>query len=796
MSQRNKSAATPARRSERLSQAGSIAQSAITTFTNGGTKSKKRAPLAKVNARKSNTYGSSGRVGQAEGLVVHATGFVEAFEEQRIDAVAREPVDDEEEEEEEEDEEDDVDELGAQTLKMSGGLNGFPSNRLPSFESDVQTPAPTSHFFNHSDAGSASESDYPTSAGNTSKSFGLNHEAGMLGYRPQQPIREQSNSPWKAPLWQKNKDRDMRRRQQQRELTDFYDEEDAEKEAQPAPKPFVTQGLPKKTPATSAVKNTTATQGVAQKNINATPSLAPKSSATPAKKAAIEKSVNDLVAEEQERVVPSGPHVQPANDPPAAAQWFGNVDPGAYNFPDLPWKELGTWLLGILFGGFVLLQILQLMTSTQYPETTRRHGVMSAVSTRIEDAWYNLADWIMPDEHPSVAKQKDEVFKWGDGTLDDNLMWSRIRRVYEEFDGRMGDMKETIKDLNEQLPDMMVVRRRPDGRREITDDFWHALLDRANSSGNDAEWAEFVNKNKVKLQDLFGVPKPVGGTGAVPEAVSRQEFVRFVQEHYQKISEEVDKKVFEAVQGQAARIATIAQEEARKAIVDSIRLQSLAQSNLLANYELNFRKTNYFSSGLGAVIEPDLTSTTFLDNPQWHSRFARRLARVPLRNPPLAALEKWDEPGECWCAAPNPSNKGQAQLTVSLPEGVFPEQITIEHLPKDMMPGKKITNAPRTMELWVETDQPAEYQYAHREDACGPGPDGWTCLGAFTYNIHASNHQQTFDLDAYSTVPVTKAMVRVTSNWGADHTCLYRVRMHGRDAVAEHEYDVRVNDPA
>jgi SUN domain-containing protein 1/2 len=47
---------------------------------------------------------------------------------------------------------------------------------------------------------------------------------------------------------------------------------------------------------------------------------------------------------------------------------------------------------------------------------------------------------------------------------------------------------------------------------------------------------------------------------------------------------------------------------------------------------------------------------------------------------------------------------------------------------------------------------------------------------------------QTFMLDAATTQPVDQVMVRVTENWGADHTCIYRVRFHGRDSLPRHDY--------
>ena len=766
--------ATPAtRRSARISQAGSVTgQSIVTTMTTGGTKTRKRGPLAKVTSRKSNTYGSSGRVGAAEALTLSATGFAQAFQVQRGGAVARD----------DDDEDDEVDELGAETPRMSGALNGYPRHHSPSVEPEAPTQDGHGLSFEESEGITPSENGFPASIGDTSKSFGPGHEAGML-LRPShmQPIRSPSEDRYTPPLWQKNLRERQKKLSQQRlpeqALSDYQDEEEVQVEVQAE-----VQAVPEEHPTQP-------------------------SPATPEERAAIEKSVDDLVVEEQERLRREGPpqprsrsrkqaSAQRLNSPQLVDEWLGGVEPGLTDEPEWKWWKYVMLSFAGMVGLLLVSQALHAMMSSQYPESAQKYGMMSAVNTRLSRAWYDVADWIMPDEHPAVTKKKDDDFKRGDGTLDDNLMWSRMRRIYEEFDGRMGDMKDTITDLNEHLPDMLVVRRHPDGRREITDEFWHALLSKANTSGNDADWTNFINSNKDKLRDLFGVSVPEGATGARPEAVSRQEFVRFVQQHYEKISDEVDKKVLEAMQGQATHIKTIAQEEARKTIIDSIRLQSLAQSNLLTNYELNLRKTNYFSPGLGALIEPTLTSTTFMDSPRFLGRLARRLALIPLRNPPKSALEKWEEPGDCWCAAPNPAMNGQAQLTVSLPHPVYPEQVTIEHLPMALMPGKKITNAPRLIELWVETDQRAQYQFSHREGVCQDGPVGWTCLGAFAYNIHASNHQQTFDLDAQSPVPVTKAMVRVTSSWGADHTCLYRVRLHGKDAVEDHEYKVRLNDPA
>ncbi|KAF2829271.1 hypothetical protein CC86DRAFT_187433 [Ophiobolus disseminans] len=765
--------ATPAtRRSARISQAGSVTgQSIVTTMTTNGTKSRKRGPLAKVTSRKSNTYGSSGRVGAAEALTLSATGFAQAFQDQRGGAVARDDDDDDEED-------DDVDELGAETPRMSGALNGYHRGGSASLEPESPAQEAPRMLFEESDGITPSENDFPMSIGDTSKSFGPDHEAGMLA-RPSRMVpsrMDPSRSPSEnrhTPLWEKN----MRRRQQNHPnqglpgppLAEYQEEEEVEVEVQAEVQVVAEERRTRPAPA------------------------------SPARKAAIGQPANGVISSEQEHIRREGPPAprgrsrqapaQRLDDPQVVDEWHGNVEPDVKDENEWNWKKYITTAFWCILAFLVASQALRSIMSSKFPESGPT--MASAVASRVAYQWDRLANFIQP---PGGKTEQQEVDAFRAG--DDNIMWNRLYKLNNKFDAEINSLNNTIKEFKHELPEFMIVRRHADGRREITDDFWHALIGKAHSKGSDPVWIDYLKSNEQKLRDFFGKSFDVDGASHWPEAVSRQEFVDTMSVHYKSIAAQVDEKISDAIKGQAAQIKSIAQAEVRQATVDSIRLRALAESNLVANYELTYRKTNYFSSGLGAHIVPTLTSATFLDNPRWYSRLARRVALVPLRNPPKSAMEKWEEPGDCWCAAPNPSMKGQSQLAVSLASSIFPEQVTIEHLPKDMMPGKKITNAPRTLEFWVETDQPAQYQYAHREGVCGSGPAGWTCLGSFTYNIHASNHQQTFDLDAQTSVPITKAMVRVTSNWGADHTCLYRVRLHGRDAVAEHQYNVRLNDPA
>lgn len=752
MSQIAPTGAPTPRRSARLSQAGSVTgQSVLTNVTTGGTRQRKKGPLTKVKPRKSNAYGASGRVGAAEEISVSATGFAQAFQNQRGDAVARD---------DEESDVDDMDELGAETPRMGSSINSHAAGRSPLIDQRPDSRLGPGLSFLNSEAVAPSDDGFDLSIGNTSKSFGLGHEAGMLPQSMrQQSSRASSEAVTGLPLWQKN----MSRRTQLRAQGISHLQDEADAGSSPNQQDLQASQLH------ASVVNSIA------KDV-ALPDQAPLQRARSPKP-------RDHATTEQQH-------------PKSVAEWLGTVQPDHVDESEWPWKRIITWAFWGLITMTLLVLILPTSSSPHTQNPSSRMGIASALNARISQSKADLASWIMPDGGNTYKQKLDSDIKFGANTDNSQALWLRMQQLYDSLDDRIGDMHTTITGLSDELPEFVVVRQLPDGRREITEKFWSALMDKVKSSSNDAVWAEFLEDNKDKLRKILGVTLSTNENDTRPVAVSRQEFMDMIRDQYNSISAQLDQKIYDTIKGQASQIKAIAQTEARKAMIESIRLQSLAQSNLLANYEINLRKPNYFSPGFGALIEPSLTSATYLDNPTLLSKFSRRMALISPRNPPKAALSKWEEPGDCWCSAPAPPLNGQAQLTVVMSRPVFPNQITIEHLPMEMAPAKKITNAPRHIELWVETDQPVRHRFENHKHMCKDGPAGWTCLGAFKYNVHASNHVQTFDLDAASSVPITKAMVRVLSNWGADHTCLYRVRLHGEDGEEDYKYNVVLQDPA
>lgn len=766
-------APTP-RRSGRLSnKASSVADTAVTTATNGGTRLRRTGPLTKVKARKSNAYGASGRVGAAEALSVSTTGFAQAFQNQRGDAFARD---------EKEDGDDSGDELGEDTPRMSGARNGrAPGSSPPPSQSPAAEAPPMSEpglSFLQSEDTPLSDDDIAASVGDTSKSFGPLHEAGMLV--PQDPpgifLSSSRASPDPTPVAKKTT---VRRslQTQTRVLSDSLRKVPLQAYGPPPVRPSYLQ-----TPAPGR--------------------------ANAAERKAIEQSVDDLFAEEQARLLRDGPP-QPRSQPraqpssrerrrrdnnPQVDAWLGTVEPPQKDEADWPWRRYLTWAFWVLAAILLLTWLLRSVTSGPSEHNTSESntgstGLFSAVNARVSYTMGKVAEYIQPPGAPTVEEEV-AAFKAGD----DNIMWHRMYKMNDNFNNRINGVHTTIDELREQLPNMLIVRRYEDGRSEISDDFWQALLTKLRSEEDDSEWLEFLKQSKEKLDDIFDNSVERDDTKSRPQAVSRQEFLEIMDQRFREISHRVNEQIATAYESQSEQLKTMIGAEAKKAMIDNIRLQSLAQTNLVANYELHLRAPNYFSVGFGAVIEPQLTSATRLEHPRWFAGLSQKLALVPHRNPPQVALVEWKQPGDCWCSAPNRHGGAQSQLTVSLGRAMTPKKVTIDHIPMSMVPARDVSNAPRDVELWVETEAPIKSYYSQRQVACGEGIPGWKCLGRFKYNIHASNHVQTFDLTGEPSAPISRAMLRVTSNWGADHTCLYQVRLHGDDAMDDYDYAVRLND--
>ncbi|KAF7169136.1 hypothetical protein CNMCM6106_004127 [Aspergillus hiratsukae] len=253
------------------------------------------------------------------------------------------------------------------------------------------------------------------------------------------------------------------------------------------------------------------------------------------------------------------------------------------------------------------------------------------------------------------------------------------------------------------------------------------------------------------------------------------------------------------------------------------------------------KKPNFLSIGTGVLVDPRMTSPTYGEKksrlPKWLQGRLSDWSTDPrlTRNPPLTALVAWDSVGDCWCSAPR---NGVSQLALHLSRPIVPEEVVVEHIPKHatLNPGA----APKEMELWVQytinkstsSDPPTEagsaawyksyldrllsfeskvleteyrspmlserfslHDYimgylrpAYRNEpedaywnATTLGPTFYR-VGKWKYDINGPHHIQEFSLDAIIDQPdirVDRVVFRAKSNWGANFTCLYRLKLFG-----------------
>jgi hypothetical protein len=209
------------------------------------------------------------------------------------------------------------------------------------------------------------------------------------------------------------------------------------------------------------------------------------------------------------------------------------------------------------------------------------------------------------------------------------------------------------------------------------------------------------------------------------------------------------------------------------------------------------RKINYFAPAAGAIINPLKSSPTLQRPPNFLWRSYQLLTgRVNyISNPPVTALEHWEDLGDCWCSA----GSQDVRLAVKMGYQIYPQEIVIEHYPSEGSP--EPGTAPRDIEIWASFAHLSPEEYAEKGiwNLLGADPmfSGMGKIGTVRYDARAGvQNVQTFKLDINQggLVHAThEVVVRVRGNYGASKTCLYRVRVHGVPVVP-HPTTVGLNE--
>lgn len=198
-------------------------------------------------------------------------------------------------------------------------------------------------------------------------------------------------------------------------------------------------------------------------------------------------------------------------------------------------------------------------------------------------------------------------------------------------------------------------------------------------------------------------------------------------------------------------------------------------------------KINYFAPNNGAIVVPGPTSPT-------KEKPISFIRRVLLRavfstyyktKGPETALEAWQDVGDCWCASAMPSGQDSMRLSVKTSEMIFPFELVLENYPNagSLFPG----SIPKRLELWADFNHLDSLEWERlgirQMQENNPFGPTYALIGQAEYDASdEATHVQAFALEVNQGKNEHHAqnfMVRVLSNHGSDHTCLYRVRLHG-----------------
>lgn len=125
----------------------------------------------------------------------------------------------------------------------------------------------------------------------------------------------------------------------------------------------------------------------------------------------------------------------------------------------------------------------------------------------------------------------------------------------------------------------------------------------------------------------------------------------------------------------------------------------------------------------------------------------------------------------------------QGTLGIALARKIIPTNVTIQHMSKDLMFKNGLLSAPRKLRVYgvFDTDLFASVNMSSLPMTT-TDITGSVFLGAFEFHPQTSS-LKTFQLVANSK-PVSIVVLVIDSNWGhSSWTCLYRVRVHGREIV-------------
>jgi len=452
---------------------------------------------------------------------------------------------------------------------------------------------------------------------------------------------------------------------------------------------------------------------------------------------------------------------------------------------------------------------------------------------------------------------------------------------YSDFKKFMGEQTsetaEAVQSLESLLPRMVRVQGKRGGKLIVDEEFWHALVDRMKKDesvltleeGNDISdthwkalqnrfgqagitgqqppagldaaevekianrtmskyWESWLKTNQQKVASILNKDGRLHkealdkiDNGLQDMVVSRDEFIRLVEENIAEYRKEIDSQlamnkntidrlVQEAGKVKASPVPPAGMTKAELAdLVDKIvakrignaHLEAAANSKITAQLDLALRtQINHFGMGNGAIIDAPATSPPWVaEKPRVGSlAWIKQIREKPrVQKEPLSALQHWEDAGECFCAGVLGA-KGThipADITIRLTQFVVPQNLVIEHIASSAT--RDPLSAPKDIEIWGYFDELSRQQrvldwmavsFPDTTDDEKLLEKNFVKLGEFVYEP-ATARAESAGRDMYiyrlsqelvnMQAATDKILIRAKTNHGTDHTCFYRLRMYG-----------------
>ena len=234
-------------------------------------------------------------------------------------------------------------------------------------------------------------------------------------------------------------------------------------------------------------------------------------------------------------------------------------------------------------------------------------------------------------------------------------------------------------------------------------------------------------------------------------------------------------------------------DDAVRKVWGDAQLEAMAKGKISAHYQDELStQINVFDMGNHATVDRTRTSRTYqlpkqMKDESWWRR--HRGPVVPLDA--YAALTPWSGPGDCWCTAAAVKDKSApADIAIMTGRRLVPQNLVVEHIDAGATIDPDAT--PRKLEVWAHIDDPVRRKtvedwmfdiYPATKKDHVLLQDRFVKVGEFAYDRgFGKGGVQVFQMSREllkMDAQTDHVVVRAVDNYGADHTCFYRLRLYG-----------------